>query len=136
MRRAAICGQPMRRYEKPGREAVPDWLVCGRRPGHPGRHESTLYVRAKAETVQSPTGSPAVAEAIRRARAEAGWSQYRLAAVIGVARTTVLNWERAERTPCVESWTQLELALGPLGVVREADPEPEAEDAATGEQAA
>jgi DNA-binding XRE family transcriptional regulator len=127
MRRQAICGQPMRRYEKPGREGIPDYLTCGRRPGHPGRHESTLYVRAKNETWQPPTGSVVLAAALRQARAEAGLSQYRLAAIVGVSRSAVLNWERAARTPEAENWVQLELALGPLGIVRETAPETQQE---------
>lgn len=118
MRRRAVCGELMRRYEKPGREAVPDYLTCGRRPGHPGRHESTLYVRARSETRQPPTGSPALAAAIRQARVQAGWSQYRLAAAASVSRSAVQSWEDARRTPGEQSWIQLELALGPLGVIR------------------
>ncbi len=130
--RSAICGEPMRRYEKPGREAVPDYLTCGRRPGHPGRHESTLYVRAKSETWQAPTGSPVLAAVLRQARAEAGLSQYRLAAAVGVSRSAVQMWEEARRTPEPQNWVQLELALGPLGIVRETAPEPpqEASDVA------
>lgn len=134
MIRRAICGEPMRRYEKPGREAVPDWLECGRRPGHSGRHESTLYVQAKSETRQPPTGSLSLAAAIRQARAAAGLSQYGLAAIVGVARSTVVNWEQAARTPEPANWTQLELTLGPLGIVRERGPEAEAQEAATGER--
>ena len=136
VRREAICGEPMRRYEKPGREAVPGWMACGRRPGHPGRHESTLYVRSKAETRQPPTGSVVLAAALREARARAGLSQRHLAAVVGVSRSAVLNWERAERTPEAGNWTQLELALGPLGVVRDRRAVAEAQEAATGEAAA
>lgn len=66
--------------------------------------------------------------AIRRAREQAGMSKRRLAAAVGVAPATVRRWECAEGTPAEEHWIQLELALGPLGVVREADPKPEAED--------
>jgi DNA-binding XRE family transcriptional regulator len=122
MRRQDICGQPMRRYEKPGREGIPDWLTCGRRPGHPGRHESTLYVRSRGLR-QSPTGSPVLAAAIRRARGQAGLSQRDLAAAVGVSRPAVQQWERAARMPASESWVRLELTLGPLGIVR--DPAPE-----------
>ena len=134
MRRQAVCGEPMRRYEKPGREGIPDYLTCGRRPGHPGRHESVLYVRARYETRQAPTGSPVLAAAVRRARAEAGLSQYRLAAAVGVSRSAVQMWEDARRMPGEESWVQLELTLGPLGVVR--DRVPEAPETAAKEEAA
>lgn len=128
MRRQAICGQPMRRYEKPGREGIPDWLTCGRRPGHPGRHESTLYVRSRAMR-QDPTGSPVLAAALRRAREQAGLSQRHLAAVVGVSRPAVQMYERGARMPSPEIWVQLELTLGPLGIVRGQDPRPEAEGA-------
>jgi len=37
--------------------------------------------------------------------------------------------EYARRAPGEQSWIQLELALGPLGVVREQDPEPAATEA-------
>ena len=124
--RLAICGQPMRRYEKPGREGIPDWLTCGRRPEHPGRHESTLYVRARKALRQAPTGSPVLAASLRQAREQAGMSQRGLAAVVGVSRSAVQMWERAARAPDGEHWVQLELALGPLGIVREQDPKPEA----------
>lgn len=127
MRRQAICGQPMRRYETPRRGGIPDYLTCGRRPGHPGRHESTLYVRARADEKQA-AGSPVLAAALRAAREQAGLSQYRLAAVVGVSRPAVQQWEAARRMPSGEHWVQLELALGPLGVVREAGPRPAAGD--------
>jgi ribosome-binding protein aMBF1 (putative translation factor) len=128
MTRLAICGQPMRRYEKPGREGIPDWLTCGRRPGHPGRHESTLYVRARKDKSQAPTGSQVIAASLRQAREQAGLSQRHLAAVVGVSRSAVQMWERAARAPDGEHWVQLELTLGPLGVVRE-----QVKDAATKE---
>jgi ribosome-binding protein aMBF1 (putative translation factor) len=111
------CGHLMRRYEKPGRPC-PDYLTCGRRPGHPGRHISAEALRARRQD-QAPSGSPLVAAAIRQAREAAGLSQRRLAAVIGVTETAIQHWEYAKRTPGPESWVQLELTLGPLGIVRE-----------------
>ena len=75
---------------------------------------------------QRPTGSPVVAGAIRQARRQAGMSQRALAEAVGVGERMVRRWELAERTPGAESWTQLEFTLGPLGVVRDAGPEPEA----------
>lgn len=117
MRRQAICGQPMRRYETPGRPGIPDWLTCGRRPGHPGRHESTLSLAVR-KLRQDPTGSPVLAAAIRQARGQAGLSQRDLAAAVGVSRPAVQQWERGARTPAPENWVQLELTLGPLGIVR------------------
>lgn len=80
----------------------------------------------RAVSVQAPSGSPAVAAAIREARVRAGLTQRRLAAVVDVTEVCVQLWERAERTPGPEKWVQLELTLGPLGAVREAGPEPEA----------
>jgi ribosome-binding protein aMBF1 (putative translation factor) len=135
VKREAICGHPMRRYETPRRGGVPDYLMCGRRPGHPGRHESTLYVQARRNW-QPPTGSAAIADALRRARGQAGLSQVRLAAIVGVSPSAVQMWEEARRTPRGENWVQLELTLGPLGVVREARPEPEAATRADHDRAA
>jgi ribosome-binding protein aMBF1 (putative translation factor) len=131
MRRQAICGQPMRRYETPERGGIPDWLTCGRRPGHPGRHESTLSLAAR-KLSQDPTGSPVLAAALRRARGRAGLSQRALAAAVGVSRPAIQQYERAARTPSAEVWVQLELTLGPLGIVRDLGPEAAevAEDAA------
>ncbi len=119
-RRAPRCGHPMRRYEIPGHPVLDD-PACGRRPGHPGPHISTVALRRQRP--QGPSGSAAAAAAIRRARVRAGLSQYRLAAAIGVSRSAVQMWEDARRAPGEQSWIQLELALGPLGVVREARPE-------------
>jgi ribosome-binding protein aMBF1 (putative translation factor) len=50
-------------------------------------------------------------------------SQADLAAAVGVTGVCVSLWERAQRTPAEEHWVQLELTLGPLGIVREAKPE-------------
>lgn len=120
------CGQPMRRYDTPGHVA-PGGAACGRRRDHPGRHISAAALRRRPR--QPPSGSAAVAALIRRARAEAGLTQRRLAALAGVTEQCVQRWEQAERTPGPESWEQLQLALGPLGVVREAGPGPEAGEA-------
>ena len=114
-----ICGHPMRRYEIPGRPVLDD-PSCGRRPGHPGRHISEAALKAARERGQGPSGSAEVAEAIRRARAAAGLTQRRLAAAVSVTEVCVQLWERAERMPGPERWEQLELTLGPLGIVREA----------------
>jgi len=127
MRRQAICGQPMRAWGAPG------WSACGRRPGHPGVHISAESL-ARRTFRQAPSGSPAVAEAIRRAREDAGLSQRRLAVLVGVTDVCVGLWERAQRTPGAESWVQLELTLGPLGIVR--DPKPEAAEGQQRGQAA
>lgn len=116
----------MRRYEKPGRPGIPDWLVCGRRPKHPGRHESTLYVRARANERNAPTGSAVLAAALREAREQAGLSQRRLAAVVGVvtgaqtrnfASLELSTAERAEyyMGPRGEAWVRQWLADGWIG---------------------
>lgn len=114
-----ICGHPMRRYEIPGRPVLDD-PSCGRRPGHPGRHISEAALKRARERGQGPSGSAEVAGAIRRARAAAGLTQRRLAAAVSVTEVCVQLWERAARMPGPERWEQLELTLGPLGIVREA----------------
>lgn len=127
----AVCGHRMRRYEKPGREAVPDYLTCGRKPRHRGRHISVLALARQRDAAPQPaTGSPLVAAAIRQARTEARLSKRALAAAVGVTDMAVHLWETAQRTPGEQSWVQLELTLGPLGVVREADPKPAAREKA------
>lgn len=68
--------------------------------------------------VQTPSGSASVAAVIRQAREAAGLSRPRLAVVLGVSAQAVKHWEDGVRTPGPESWEQLELALGPLGIVR------------------
>ncbi len=73
-----------------------------------------------------PTGSPVLAAALREARARAGKSQLALAAVLGVTQQCVQRWEQAKCMPGAENWVQLELTLGPLGIVREAVAEPAA----------
>lgn len=117
------CGEPLRFYEWPGGPAVLDGLICGKRAGHKSRrHRSSAAMEAarrRGATRQPATGSPVVAAAIRQARREAGMTQVVLAAAVGVTEVCVQLWERAQRTPGEQSWVQLQLALGPLGVVRE-----------------
>jgi hypothetical protein len=49
--------------------------------------------------------------------------------VLAVTQQSVYAWEAAKAVPSEDKWVQLELALGPLGVVR---PEAvQAQDAAT-----
>jgi DNA-binding XRE family transcriptional regulator len=67
---------------------------------------------------QIPSGSPVLGAAIRAARERAGLSQQGLASVVGLSRTAIQHYEEARRTPNAETWIQLELTLGPLGVVR------------------
>jgi ribosome-binding protein aMBF1 (putative translation factor) len=115
------CGRPMRWSEPPGWGAVLDDPVCGRREGHPGRHRSETAMRMRARrrgAYDRPTGLPVLGAAIREARTRAGKSQVVLAAVLGVSQQCVQRWERAKGSPSEENWVQLELALGPLGVVR------------------
>jgi ribosome-binding protein aMBF1 (putative translation factor) len=117
----AICGYVMRRRETPGHPVLED-PVCGRRPDHPGRHRSEASMRARARlraVYDRHTGSAAAAAVIREARTRAGKSQSDLAAVLGVSQQCVQHWEAARRMPPPEGWVQLELTLGPLGVVRE-----------------
>jgi ribosome-binding protein aMBF1 (putative translation factor) len=112
-----------------------------RRAGHPiPYHVRVLESRYQAQFrkprplparwTQPPTGTALVAAAIRSAREQAAMSRPRLAAAVGVSPAAVGHWEQARRTPNVENWVQLELALGPLGIVRDPRPEPEARDAA------
>ena len=70
--------------------------------------------------VPAPGWNP-VAAAIREAREKAGLSQYKLAVIVGVSRPAVEQWEAARRVPDAVNWEQLELTLGPLGVVRTED---------------
>ena len=123
MRRAARCGQPMRRNER----SVPvlEDPVCGRRAGHPGQHLSEAVMRRRRYARRTPSGSPAIGMAIREARRREGMSQRRLAAIVGVTQPCVGLWERAQATPGPENWVQLQLALGPLGIVRERTLDPE-----------
>ncbi len=121
-----LCGEPLRFYEWPGGPAVLEPLTCARRAGHKsGRHRSAAAMKAARQraAAQQPSGSPVVAAAIRQGRREAGMSQQALAAAVGVTGVCVSLWERAQRTPAAEHWVQLELALGPLGIVRETAPE-------------
>lgn len=91
---------------------------------------------ARRSAYDRPTGSPAVAAAIRHARTQAGKSQQALAVVLGVTQQAVQRWEAAVRLPAEETWVQLELALGPLGVVRAGRGAAREETAARGERAA
>ena len=81
-----------------------------------------LAAAAAIRADREPRPVTGMSGAIRQAREQAGLSQYRLAAIMGVSRSCVQMWERARRTPDAERWVQLELALGPLGIVREAGP--------------
>ena len=124
-----LCGEPLRFYEWPGGPAVLDGLTCGKRAGHKSkRHRSAVAMEAarrRGTTRQPPTGSPVIAAAIRQGRRQAGMTQVALAAAVGVTEVCVQLWERAARTPGEQSWVQLELALGPLGIVRERTLDPE-----------
>jgi DNA-binding XRE family transcriptional regulator len=77
---------------------------------------------------QRMSGSLPVAAAIRQARERAELSQRALAAEVGVTESYIQLLEYGKRTPSVKTWTQLELTLGPLGIVR--DQAPEAEETA------
>jgi DNA-binding transcriptional regulator YiaG len=114
-----LCGEPLRTIMWESR-------YCARPAGHKGsRHRSAAAIEAarRKAAAQPPTGSPVVAAVIRQAREQAAMSRPRLAAVVGVTATAVQLWEQGKRTPSGENWVQLELALGPLGIVRERDPE-------------
>ena len=87
-------------------------------------------MRRRRYARRTPSGSADIGAAIWEARRRAGMSQRHLAAIVGVTQVSVGLWERAQLTPGPGNWIQLELALGPLGIVRETTPRPEA---ATGE---
>ena len=53
----------------------------------------------------------------------AGKSQLALGMSVGVSQQAVQRWEAAMCLPDERNWFQLELTLGPLGVVRDAGPE-------------
>ena len=124
--RSSRCGLVLRRLERAGGPAVLEDPVCGRRAGHAGQHLSEAAMRRRRYARRVPSGSDDVGAAIRSARRGAGMSQRRLAAALGVTVTAVRHWEHAGRTPGDRSWVQLELTLGPLGIVRGAGPEPAA----------
>ena len=112
---APLCGKPLRTIMWEAR-------TCALPAGHPGtRHRSAAALRTARQRAQTqpPSGSPVVAASIRQAREAAGLSRPRLAVVLGVSATAVQWWEEAKRTPSAATWVQLELALGPLGVVRD-----------------
>jgi hypothetical protein len=124
----ARCGKPMRRYELPGLPVLED-PSCGLPEGHspPCRSVRSMAAHAAAQAYrpQAPSGDEAIAAAIVQGRRRAGLSVRRLALAVGVTEAAVAHWERARRTPGERSWVQLEFTLGPLGIVREADPGPE-----------
>jgi transcriptional regulator with XRE-family HTH domain len=74
---------------------------------------------------RQPAASPLVAAAIRRARERAELSQRALADAAGVTESYIQLLEYGKRTPSPKTWEQLELTLGPLGIVRDTAPEPE-----------
>jgi ribosome-binding protein aMBF1 (putative translation factor) len=91
-----------------------------------------LDAQYHAQFGQAPTGDPVVAARIRQARRRAGMAARDLADAVGVSAAAVWHWEGGRRMPSEESWVQLELTLGPLGIVREGQErsEGEADDAA------
>ena len=93
-------------------------------------HAQFRKPRRKPGRLVAEGTSPLVAASIRQARKAAGMTQRDLALVVGVSAAAVGHWERARWVPRPESWVQLELTLGPLGVVREADPPAAREEAA------
>lgn len=95
-----------------------------------------LDVQYHAQFTRDPAGSPVLAARIRQARWRAGMTQRHLAAAVGVSTAEVGHYERGRRTPSAEAWVQLELTLGPLGVVRDPGPEPGQEQQRQGEAAA
>jgi len=120
------CGQLLRFCEQPGGPAVLEPPECARRAGHKSpRHRSAAAMEAARRRAagQAPTGSADIAAAIGRMRREAGLSKRALAAAVGVSDTCVNWWERGRRAPSAEHWVQLELTLGPLGIVRGPGPE-------------
>lgn len=71
--------------------------------------------------VPAPSWQPPLfGAAIRAARIQAGLSQYKLAAAVGLSRSCIQQFENGVLTPGEQHWEQLELTLGPLGVVRDA----------------
>jgi DNA-binding transcriptional regulator YiaG len=139
--REVTCGKPMRPYELPGIPVFED-PACGRAEGHrpPCRSAEAMARHAAAQRPgrsarQAPSGSAAVAAAIADARRYSRLSRAALALALGVTERAVEHWEEGRRTPGPQSWEQLELTLGPLGIVR--DPRPEAvEDRQRGSEAA
>ena len=69
---------------------------------------------------RQPAASPLVAAAIRKARQRAEMTQCALAEAVGVTAQYIQLLEYGKRSPGEQTWVQLELTLGPLGVVRDA----------------
>jgi transcriptional regulator with XRE-family HTH domain len=68
--------------------------------------------RLRQEAGHSLGPPPPVAELLRGLRLRRGWSQERVAAGLGVDRTTVVRWERGERLPSTEQVHALCYLLG------------------------
>ena len=84
---------------------------------------------------QRTSGGPAIAAAIRQARVRAEISQQALAEAVGVTSSYIQLLEYGKRNPSARTWAQLELTLGPLGVIRDRSPEVEDDDQRQGEAA-
>lgn len=129
-----LCGQPPPQRTPHERRAVTlarnlarkmGWAPMGAWDDDPGPHyiddPAAVPVPGCWRGAQDrpPDGPPAVAAVIRQAREAAGLTRPRLALVLGVSASAVKMWEDGARTPGEENWEQLELTLGPLGVVRD-----------------
>lgn len=90
----------------------------------PAATPSPLWDAAPAAPPKRTPASLLVAAAIRQARERAELSQRTLAAEVGVTESYIQLIEYGKRNPSTKVWVQLELTLGPLGIVREA-PGPE-----------
>ena len=66
---------------------------------------------ARAGRDFDPDGVRAIADALRAWRAEAGLSQGEIAGLLGVRRTAVARWERAERTAPAPGWALRRIAV-------------------------
>ena len=98
-----------------------------RRSGRPVPFRIRL-LDARYQAQFTRAGDPVIAARIRQARRRAGMTRRHLALAVGVSPAAVGHWECARRTPGPQSWVQLELALGPLGAVREPGRRAEAGD--------
>lgn len=66
---------------------------------------------ARAGRDFDPEGVRAIADALRAWRAEVGLSQGDVAGLLGVRRSAVARWERAERTSPAPGWALRRIAV-------------------------
>jgi len=85
-----------------------------------GKQESSDF-RVSADRQSSPVAVGEFAESIRRRRIKNAWSQSELAEKLGVAQTTVSNWENTKGVPDRSQRQRLQEVLGLQVIDRQQD---------------